>query len=138
MSKLPTDAKARKNAPIARGLLDYFPKACAAVAELSRVGNEQHNPGEPMHWAREKSADHADCIVRHLIERGELDTDGQRHSAKVAWRSLALLEIEIEAAEKCASERVEVPPRPACTCPSSAPLHGNECPSLLWSLQYTL
>jgi hypothetical protein len=96
---LPTDAKQRKNVPMARGLLDYFPDACAAVAELSRIGNEQHQPGQPMHWAREKSTDHADCIVRHLIDRGTMDTDGVRHAAKVAWRALALLQLEIEAAK---------------------------------------
>jgi hypothetical protein len=95
-ARLPTDAAARKNAPVARGVLDYFPDALMAVAELSRIGNEQHNPGQPMHWAKEKSTDHADCIVRHLIERGTLDTDGQRHAAKVAWRALALLQTEIE------------------------------------------
>jgi hypothetical protein len=49
-----------------------------------------------MHWAREKSTDHADCIVRHLVERGTVDSDGVRHSAKVAWRALALLQTEIE------------------------------------------
>ena len=78
------------------GVLDYFPDAIAAVAEVSRVGNEQHNPGEPMHWARGKSMDQADCIGRHLIDRGKLDSDGLRHSAKVAWRALALLQLEIE------------------------------------------
>jgi hypothetical protein len=95
---LPTDPKARKDTPVARGVLDYFPLAVAAVAELSRIGNEQHNPGQPMHWAREKSTDHADCIARHLIERGTVDTDGVRHSTKVAWRALALLQLEIEGA----------------------------------------
>jgi len=87
----------RKNAPVARGVLDYFPDALLEVANLSRIGNEQHNPGQPMHWAREKSTDHADCIIRHLIDRGTLDTDGVRHAAKVAWRALALLQLEIEA-----------------------------------------
>ena len=101
---LPTDAKARKNVPIARGVLDYFPKAIAAVAELSRIGNDQHNPGQPMHWSREKSTDNADCIVRHLIERGTVDTDGVRHSTKVAWRALALLQLELEAAELTAKD----------------------------------
>lgn len=100
---LPTDSKARKNVPIARGVLDYFPDAIAAVAEVSRIGNEQHNPGQPMHWARNKSADHADCIVRHLIERGTVDTDGVRHAAKVAWRALALLQLEIESANESSS-----------------------------------
>lgn len=91
-----TDAKKRKALPITTGVLDYFPDALAAVAEVSRVGNEQHNPGQPLHWAKEKSTDHADCISRHLIDRGLLDVDGTRHSAKVAWRALALLQIEIE------------------------------------------
>jgi hypothetical protein len=90
------DAKKRKGIPMAKGLLDYFPKALAAVAEVSRKGNDQHNPGEPIHWAREKSPDHADCIIRHMVDRGRFDTDGQRHSAKVAWRALAMLEIELE------------------------------------------
>lgn len=92
------DSKARKNIPITTGVLDYFPDAICAVAELSRVGNEQHNPGQPLHWAREKSTDHADCIARHLLDRGTLDVDGVRHSAKVAWRALAMLQVEIEAA----------------------------------------
>lgn len=87
----------RKNAPVARGVLDYFPDALLEVANLSRIGNEQHNKGQPMHWAREKSTDHADCIVRHLIDRGTIDTDGVRHATKVAWRALALLQLEIEA-----------------------------------------
>jgi hypothetical protein len=93
---LPSDPARRKNIPIARGVLDYFPDAIAAVAEISRLGNEQHNPGEPLHWAKEKSTDHADCIARHLIERGRIDGDGSRHSAKLAWRALALLQIELE------------------------------------------
>lgn len=86
----------RKGRPLVRGLLDYFPDALLAVAEVSRIGNDQHNPGQELHWARGKSSDHADCIVRHLIDRGTLDTDEGRHSAKVAWRALALLQEEIE------------------------------------------
>lgn len=96
-AELPKDAKARKALPIATGVLDYFPDALAAVAEVSRIGNEQHHPGQPLHWEKGKSTDHADCILRHLIERGTVDTDGGRHSAKVAWRALALLQTEIEA-----------------------------------------
>jgi hypothetical protein len=98
MSNLPKEAKARKNIPLARGLLDYFPDALCEVAELSRIGNEQHNPGEPLHWAKEKSTDEADSLMRHMIDRGSLDDDGVRHSTKVAWRALAQLQREIEAA----------------------------------------
>lgn len=96
-SKLPTEAMARKAVPIATGCFDYFPKALAEVAELSRIGNEQHNPGQPLHWDRAKSTDEADALARHFLERGTFDTDGVRHSAKVAWRALALLEKELEA-----------------------------------------
>lgn len=93
---LPTDTT-RKTIPIARGVLDYFPAALAAIAEVSRAGNDQHNPGQPLHWAREKSGDHADSLIRHFLERGTRDVDGMRHSAKMAWRALALLQLEIEA-----------------------------------------
>lgn len=90
----------RKAMPLARGLLDYFPSALAAVASLSAAGNEKHNPGQPLHHARGKSTDHADCIVRHLIDRGTVDSeDGIRHSVKVAWRALALLQEELEQTE---------------------------------------
>ena len=93
---LPTDPKARKDVPIATGVLDYFPDALAAVAECSKKGNDQHNPGKPLHWDRSKSGDESDALIRHFLERGTVDTDGIRHSAKVAWRALALLQKELE------------------------------------------
>jgi hypothetical protein len=98
VKKLPTEATMRKALPVATGVLDYFPDALVSVAEVSRVGNDQHNPGQPLHWDKSKSTDHADSLVRHLLERGGFDADGVRHSAKVAWRALALLQTEIEAA----------------------------------------
>ena len=85
---------------MATGVLDYFPDAIVAVAHVSYQGNIQHNAGQPLHWAREKSTDQADTIVRHLMQRGTLDTDGMRHSAKAAWRALALLQLEIEGEKK--------------------------------------
>lgn len=95
---LPTDPQERKGVPLVTGVLDYFPAALAEVARVSKAGNDQHNPGQPMHWARGKSTDHADCVARHLLDRGTFDKDGQRHTAKVAWRALALLQEELEAA----------------------------------------
>lgn len=93
---LPADNNARKNLPITTGVIDYFPDALTAVAEVSFLGNQKHNPGEPMHWSRNKSNDHADCVSRHLIERGTRDNKGVRHSAQLAWRALALLQEELE------------------------------------------
>lgn len=95
-ARLPTDSAERKNIPLASGVLDYFPDALAAVAGISKAGNDQHNPGEPLHWARGKSMDQSDTLIRHFLERGSRDTDGLRHSAKMAWRALALLQLEIE------------------------------------------
>jgi hypothetical protein len=92
-----SEAENRKRHPMVTGLLDYFPDALYEVAGVSKKGNDQHNPGQPLHWAKEKSTDHPDALLRHLKDRGTRDTDGERHSAKVAWRALALLQMEIEA-----------------------------------------
>lgn len=94
---MPSEAKARKEVPLATGAVDYFPDALAAVAAVSKTGNDQHNPGQPLHWDRSKSTDEADALMRHFVDRGKLDKDGHRHSAKVAWRALALLQKELEA-----------------------------------------
>lgn len=93
---LPVDPKERKDTPIYSGVVKYFPLALAEIARVSKAGNDQHNPGQPLHWDKTKSTDHHDCIIRHLVDAGTLDSDGQRHSAKVAWRALAALEVELE------------------------------------------
>lgn len=90
------DSATRKTYPMAAGLLDYFPDALAEVSRISYLGNQKHNPGEPMHHARGKSMDHADCIIRHLVGRGGFDGE-LRESAALAWRALALLQEELEA-----------------------------------------
>lgn len=95
---LPADATERKQIPIGTGVLDYFPNALIEVAKVSKAGNDQHNPGESLHWARGKSTDQADTIIRHYLERGKTDTDGMRHTAKLAWRVLAMLQLECEEA----------------------------------------
>jgi len=86
----------RKQTPIFSGVLNYFPDAIREVAQCSFVGNEQHNPNTPLHWDRSKSGDELDALARHLLEAGTIDSDGIRHSAKVAWRALANLQKEIE------------------------------------------
>jgi hypothetical protein len=100
MSLLPTDSKLRKETPIYSGFLKYFPRAAAYVARISVLGNEKHNPGEPLHWAEGKSMDHPDCIVRHVIETGTFDEDdGALHEGKLAWRAFAHLETALKARE---------------------------------------
>ncbi len=94
--RLPSDATSRKDIPIATGVIDYFPLALSAIAECSRIGNEQHNPGKPLFWDRTKSGDESDALMRHFVQRGTVDSDSVRHSTKVAWRALALLQKELE------------------------------------------
>lgn len=94
-----SEGEIRKEYPLYSGLLKYFPDALAAVAHLSKVGNDQHNPGEPLHWVREKSTDQLDALLRHLKDHSQnpFDTDGERHLTKVVWRGLAELQLAIEA-----------------------------------------
>ncbi len=102
MLTLPTDSKERKEYPLWRGLLRYFPAALAGVAKHSKEGNDKHNPGEEMHHSRGKSSDHEDCVMRHLVDIGDLlaafnraDTY-ERSEAILAeanamcWRTLAM------------------------------------------------
>ena len=94
---MPTQkAKDRKSTPVFSGVLNYFPDAINEVARCSKIGNDQHNPNKPLQWDRAKSGDELDALTRHLIEAGTMDDDNVRHSTKVAWRSLANLQKELE------------------------------------------
>ncbi len=99
---LPIDSKERKDYPIHRGVVRYFPAALAGVAKTSKLGNDKHNPGEEMHHARGKSPDHGDCVIRHLMDAEDLLAAYQRDKTastpeeilnefnQMAWRALAL------------------------------------------------
>jgi hypothetical protein len=88
----------RKATPVFSGFMAYFPDAVMEVAKLSQEANEKHNPGEPLHWSKHKSNDHADCLVRHQLEWDTVDPDtGYYHAVAVAWRAMAQLQILLEA-----------------------------------------
>lgn len=104
---LPTDSAERKEVPLFSGCFAYFPAALAGVARHSKMGNDKHNPGEPMHHARGKSMDHEDCILRHLMDLSDLRSTLERtgghglvgdsaqddileEANALAWRALAL------------------------------------------------
>lgn len=98
---LPQGDKERKDAPMFRGLLGYFPAALFGVAAHSLESDRKHNgvTDDAPYWARGKSTDHADTIVRHLTDAGggfidEADTEYHLRSA--AWRSLALYQEWLE------------------------------------------
>ena len=91
------DSAARKRVPLTTGCLDYFPDALKAVARLSLIGNDKHNPGQPLHWSRGKSNDHLDCAGRHLLTPFAIDPDSKEvHLANAAWRILAELQLYCE------------------------------------------
>lgn len=99
---LPADAKQRKDIPIFSGFVKYFPDAMAAVAQLSFICNEQHNPGEALHWAKDKSSDERDAQMRHIVDPvttgGEdRDSEGVLHDVKNAWRAMANLQRQADA-----------------------------------------
>src|SRR5271165_4462380 len=101
VTTLPTDSNERKNYALFSGCLRYFPAALAGVAKTSKLGNDKHNPGQELHHARNKSGDHGDCVIRHLMDledlraaadRGETITQDQilAEVDSMAWRALAL------------------------------------------------
>jgi len=93
------EAQKRKQRPVYSGVLKYFPDALLAVSNVSFIGNEQHNKGEPLHWAREKSTDQLDAAVRHIIDYAKgikYDEGGEPHLAKACWRLMAQLQLDEE------------------------------------------
>ena len=96
---MPHSAAARKQTPVATGVLAYFPDAIAEVGKVSYIGNEQHNPGQPLHWARGKSTDQLDAAVRHIMDylKGDRrDEKGNLLLAQAAWRILAQAQLDLE------------------------------------------
>jgi len=98
---LPIDSQERKSYPLLSGCLKYFGAALASVARTSKLGNDKHNPGQPLHHARGKSMDHGDCIIRHLMDIEDLLAARERgvsgitdrqildEAGSLAWRALA-------------------------------------------------
>lgn len=97
MTTLPKDSAERKGIPLFSGPLKYFPAAFAGIARVCKIGNDKHNPGQPLHHSRGKSADHEDCILRHLVDLSEdfgagvgRDEQGVPQVDMIAWRACAL------------------------------------------------
>lgn len=78
----------------------YFPNALEAVAHHAQYGNDKHNgAGAPLHWAFNKSTEHAESAQRHLQKAGTIDPEtGKSHTVGLAIRALMLLETELLAA----------------------------------------
>lgn len=99
MKALPDGYDARKELKLYDFMFGYFPLAWLEVVRVAVAGNNQHNPGEPMHWARGKSVDQLNTAFRHLFDHGcgEIkDGDGCYHLAKSVWRLMAELQLILE------------------------------------------
>lgn len=97
---LPVESKKRKEYPLHSGCFKYFPAALAGVSNLSKLGNNKHNCGQPLHHARDKSTDHLDCVMRHIMDTTDLLAAKERGEKineeellievnSIAWRALA-------------------------------------------------
>lgn len=109
---LPKDDKRRKSLPVFDGVIAYFPDAILEIAKVSLIGNAQHNPSEPLYWARGKSMDQRNTILRHMMDAYCFEQEvneappevlaalgfdeGPLHLANAAWRALAALQLACE------------------------------------------
>lgn len=97
--QMPTDDAERKKIPLGSGVFDCFTAALIEVAKCSHQGNVQHyGNADNLQWVQGKSNMHFDCLLKHAADRGTFDTDGVRHTAKLAWRALAMLQMEMQEA----------------------------------------
>jgi len=86
--------------PVFRGLIDYFPRACLAVAEVSECGARKYK-WKGWQAVPDGETRYQDALVRHICKEsieGPIDKDfGLLHSAHVAWNALAVLELKLRA-----------------------------------------
>jgi hypothetical protein len=87
--------------PVYQGLLDYFPRACLAVADVSAAGARKYA------WKGWESVPdgikrYGDALGRHIVNEsieGKFDSEGFRHAAQIAWNALARLELILKEEE---------------------------------------
>ena len=69
---LPEDPKERKELPMWRACLMFFPKTFVAITKLSMKGQKQHKYKEGnIEWDRSKSSDDWDSLIRHMFNLQE-------------------------------------------------------------------
>ena len=89
-------------AALFRGLINYFPRAVYAVAEISTFGAKKY-AWDGWEGVEDGFNRYSDAMVRHLIAEGKgevFDPDsGLRHAAHTAWGALARLELQLREEE---------------------------------------
>lgn len=98
--------------PVRRGLLEYFPRACLAVAQVSASGASKYS------WKGWETVPdgvdrYGDAEVRHICKaaiEGSVDHDyGHLHATHEAWNSLARLELILKEQENAIKPNVDNP-----------------------------
>lgn len=87
--------------PVYRGLLDYFPRACKAVANVSAAGAAKY-AWKGWETVPDGINRYRDALGRHIVDEsidGPYDADGFRHLAQQAWNALAALELTLREEE---------------------------------------
>ena len=85
-----------------RGLIQYFPRACKSVAEISTFGANKYawNGWEGVEEGFER---YSDAMMRHFLYEAmgeEIDPDsGLYHAAHAAWGAMARLELYLREKE---------------------------------------
>lgn len=85
-----------------RGLIDYFPRAGMAVAEVSTFGANKYAWNG---WSGVEDGvnRYSDAMMRHLLQEAageEFDKDSNlRHAAHIAWGAMARLELMLREEE---------------------------------------
>lgn len=81
-----------------RGVLDYFPRAVAAVAEVSQAGAAKY-AWKGWGTVPDGVNRYRDALCRHIVNEsieGRYDPEGFRHLAQIAWNALAALELTLK------------------------------------------
>lgn len=81
-------------APVVRGVIQYFPNALSAVAEVSAFGAKKYDWGN-WRFVAEGFDRYTDALGRHIASESREDCDqesGLPHAAHAAWNALARLE----------------------------------------------
>lgn len=87
--------------PVFQGLLDYFPRACLAVASVSAAGAAKY-AWKGWETVPDGVNRYSNARDRHVVNEaieGKFDPDGFRHKAQIAWNALAALELDLRSEE---------------------------------------
>ncbi len=102
--------------PVRRGLLEYFPRACEAIADISLFGASKY-AWKGWETVPDGENRYGDAGVRHIIKaaiEGPIDKDsGKLHAGHEAWNAMARLELILKDQDvKTVNEGNQIPNYP--------------------------